>query len=72
VIAPEYQQELLRPSSSHSSPKLYVAAVAKANSGNAPGGKHRWDPPLRFSRRGRRHRSAAAAPQLPGARWPHL
>ncbi len=47
MIAPEYQQELLRPSSSRSSPKLYVAAVAKANSGNAPGGKHRWDPPLR-------------------------
>ena len=36
MIAPEYQQELLRPSSSHSSPKLYVAAVGKANSGNAP------------------------------------
>jgi type IV secretory pathway TraG/TraD family ATPase VirD4 len=48
IIAPEHQQELLRPIIVALVSQLYVAAVEKANTGNAPGGKHRWDPPLRF------------------------
>ena len=48
IIAPEHQQELLRPIIVALVSQLYVAAVEKANTGNTPGGKYRWDPPLRF------------------------
>jgi type IV secretion system protein VirD4 len=48
VVAPEHQQELLRPIIVALVSQLYVAAVEKANTGNTPGGKYRWDPPLRF------------------------
>jgi type IV secretion system protein VirD4 len=48
IIAPEHQQELLRPIIVALVSQLYVAAVEKANTANAPGGQHRWDPPLRF------------------------
>ena len=48
VIAPEHQQELLRPIIVALVSQLYVAAVEKANTGNTPGGKYGWDPPLRF------------------------
>jgi type IV secretory pathway TraG/TraD family ATPase VirD4 len=48
VIAPEHQQELLRPVIVALVSQLYVAAVEKANAGQAPGGGDRWDPPIRF------------------------
>ena len=48
AIAPEHQQELLRPIIVALVSQLYVAAVERANTGNTLGGEYRWDPSLRF------------------------
>ena len=62
VIAPEHQQELLRPIIVALVSQLYVAAVEKANAGNAPGGELPLGPAAALPpRRGRQHRPAAAA-----------
>jgi type IV secretion system protein VirD4 len=48
VIAPEHQQELLRPIIVALVSQLYVAAIEQAKNGKAMGGRFRWDPPIRF------------------------